>query len=1249
MRTRPLFTAFMTSAVLLITPAHALPPTVGTAAKPNLDSSVTTAGTSITAGDGSRWAYVVWKSPSLATLNGKAFAVYLQSAPGGGFTRQAIVTPTAEVPALDLLIKRAAMLGADNDELNTVLRDLLRKKIWAGHVGENGIATNLSDFDSKPLDLKLSAVLGRAFQSTDAMSALHIAAPAHPALRLALGRAWAGVLPAGAGPMVVELREWANGTDGTIIGRVQLTPGQGIQIEAPGNVVQVPDLKPSGDLTIKLRWAVPDALRRQQPHIQGFRLYRVLKEDAPGLSPGANAAQIEAFITANPLVIDEVNDGPVPISKLFSNLDVGDFGQFSADRTTYFLADNANRDQPLTDNPNGPRYAGFQANQECYYFVRALDLLGRLGPPSPLGYGIAVRTIPPDIPSGLTATDLPVGPGGERRIVLRWKANGPPTGVLNRTTDSYAVYRGPLPEGATSSLSSLDDPNQFRFSTPIGFVNQSQVDASGYLSFTDDFTTPQPNLTDRSIWYAVTALHHTALDSFAFTPHERVQSDPSPPAFGIFRDRTGPPPPGGTININSGKLVATVRLQNIQTRTSNVTVNNQVYLRVIAARRNKSVQAVKFRFIDNRDHLVKHTSPYMDFGADDSVTYETSLPESVTAGLVMTCQGFSPDGCASIEAQTPPTGFTASETRWQQTSFYVGYYGAAAFAPESGSDVDELGAETSFNTVSVVGPDTMKGTFPLAFPNGATVVIQGRTPGGFGAGGNTLGPIFVTLGVGQVSEGSVFFRHSGRNIGDSQSHEYRAITLPAGGDCMFVHDARPQGLPNLVPITISVTLPPTTREWRIYRRVDDGDLALVKSSPVDPTGLTPEAALAQDKALPPYGAVVSYYAQCFDQNQNPSAFKFLGKVSLYPDPGTPILSPPEAVVGPAGETQMRLKWFCPSPGIQRFRIHALPLKKNDPEAEQITNSSHADFVPKTNLDGGAIVLQAFYLLPGDSQSTSIPETSLFDKPDIQPGDNTDTHQALIKVVPNVPYVVWVSALGIADSNLHAGTAQLFTWKTPPAEPPPEELVAWPARPMPPVTINPNISAFLMSPAINPLLGYLPLFSTVPDQAAANLYPVGIRIGVLPILPDPIEHDPLDPTCAAHPLSFLTNSADNVPSDPEAYLYVDDLLPAALYRQTVLAGNAAGTLVQVSPLRTAIPVKKVPFPTYTPDTRTILRDPFIKGLTYTFGPSVAATILTLVDTHSVEQGATYHYYLVNYRPDGEIRRVFDCGTVTIPEE
>ena len=144
---------------------------IGSAEKPNFDAAVLTTATSVTGTDGQNWAYVVWNSPGAATLAGKAFSVNLQSAPAGPFTRQAIVSPVMDVPALGLLIDRAAKLGADNVELDMVLRDLLRKKSWS----------DSSNFDTKPLAEKLSAVMGRAMQSTDALAALQAAAPAHPA------------------------------------------------------------------------------------------------------------------------------------------------------------------------------------------------------------------------------------------------------------------------------------------------------------------------------------------------------------------------------------------------------------------------------------------------------------------------------------------------------------------------------------------------------------------------------------------------------------------------------------------------------------------------------------------------------------------------------------------------------------------------------------------------------------------------------------------------------------------------------------------------------------------------------------------------------------------------------------------------------------------------------------------------------------------------------------------------------------
>jgi hypothetical protein len=184
-------------------------------------------------------------------------------------------------------------------------------------------------------------------------------------------------------------------------------------------------------------------------------------------------------------------------------------------------------------------------------------------------------------------------------------------------------------------------------------------------------------------------------------------------------------------------------------------------------------------------------------------------------------------------------------------------------------------------------------------------------------------------------------------------------------------------------------------------------------------------------------------------------------------------------------------------------------------------------------------------------------------------------------------------------------------------------------------------------------------STLQSSDAANLYPVVVHLGILTVPSRTIEHIQGDLMSALRPASFttLTTDQNNVAggfagppystskgSDPASYLLDPKIMPCVLFRQTLINGEQNGALVQVSPLRHQIAHKVEndgPFPITT------IRDPFIKTLTFFINDSFIS-FLSLVDTHPVEEGATYHYYLVNYRADGEISRVVDCGHVTIPE-
>lgn len=1249
------------AALLAPLSAQILPGGGSGAPKPSLDDAIYTAGLSTPGTDGRNWLYVVWKTPQ-ATYANRSYAIYLQTAANATFTRQAVVRPTSDQPVLQSYLARTASLGLSESALDADLGVLLRRKSWGGTY-DTQAQRWISVFDSQPVTRKLNAALSRAFTVPEAYSALNLMAPRHPALRMALGQAWAGPVATGTtGPVTVEVREWDGTADGLVVGRVQLTPGQSEALTSPGRVVQVPDLRPQADLTVKLRWAVPTELRRRHLHSLGFVVYRVEAAfaESHGLPLAASPAQIEQFVAQyGPPVLGgqpatpnfaQVNAAPVPVHKLFNDADVG---IADPDRTTFFLADDGNRGQLVVDDVNGPRYAGLTDGSRWFYFVRAVDLLGRVGPASPLGEGLAVRTVPPDVPAQLSVADLPIGAGQQRHLVVRWRANSNGPEVNARTTQRYAIYRGLLPEGSSPSLNAFSDPQAFRSFEPIGYVLPSAADANGQLTFVDTTALPTPGNLDRSVWYGVCALHDTPLDGFFPSPHDRVQSAPAGPALGVFRDRTGPAAPQGFLNANCGRLLAFVDgAPTSEPRVGTAVSDSRIcHVRLRAKRRagDRSVMAVQFSFIVGSNVT---TTPFVQFPPDsDEVVYDQDLfaPEPASP-YVITCLGQGADGCTTSIAALPANldVLSPSETEYRVIRFVTGRYSTTEYGA-GGTLAGTVGA-VAFGGADAVGPAAVRAYLPNGNYEGQTVAVEGRTTG-FGGPGE-LGPFFVSLGAATVRGGVVYFAHPGRSPGDRQGHEYRFFAFPSGiSTCGCLHDPRGAGTA-LTPVTIGIDVPATTREWRIFRRVDDGDLSLVQSSSIDPSQLTPEQILVQDKAMPPHGSIVRYFAQCFDQNNNPSPMTFLGKVVLIPDPAKPLVNVAEAVVeatDAARPEHVRIRWVCPAPGVARFRVYIAPIN------QQETTSGAATLPPGSTLTQGDLPAQyvkTSYLVPGESTPRLIGLDRFFDTPPLPVGSTASAHQAELRVVPGVTYVIYVATLGLDDSKFLQSKAQLFTWKNPTTQP--VGLVGWPARPLPPVLRLPGVDAVRTADLLA-LPNYVPAFSTVPSAAAAAIYPVVVTIGYQSLQPLTIDHSPGDPTCAQHPYAFSTRyyafPSETIPTaagpDPNAYLF-PGVQSCVLFRQT-LGSNSPGSLVQVSPLRPQISYffDNRDFGDFSLPVTTIL-DPFVKVLTFDLGGGLPGTFLTLTDTHPVQEGEAYRYYLVKYRPDGEIQHVVDCGTVSIPE-
>ncbi len=239
-----------------------------------------TAGATTTDAKGRPWAYLAFRPTDDRVLLGRSLSVHLKRglpADPGRFERQGVVAAVQDAAVLAVLLDRGRQIGEDMPALESVLGELYRSR-----VGErNGLGGAAPAAGGVSLADMLSALLVRGAADAETAQLLRLLGQAHPAVKMALGEGWAGVLNVPLGqPVTLEVREVTPNGDGGVVGRVTLTAGQPVLLPPPGPPVQVPDLSPKGDLNIKLRWGQGDDLRRQSPLGAGFTVWRVLRSFA---------------------------------------------------------------------------------------------------------------------------------------------------------------------------------------------------------------------------------------------------------------------------------------------------------------------------------------------------------------------------------------------------------------------------------------------------------------------------------------------------------------------------------------------------------------------------------------------------------------------------------------------------------------------------------------------------------------------------------------------------------------------------------------------------------------------------------------------------------------------------------------------------------------------------------------------------------------------------------------------------------
>jgi hypothetical protein len=417
-----------------------------------------------------------------------------------------------------------------------------------------------------------------------------------------------------------------------------------------------------------------------------------------------------------------------------------------------------------------------------------------------------------------------------------------------------------------------------------------------------------------------------------------------------------------------------------------------------------------------------------------------------------------------------------------------------------------------------------------------------------------------------------------------------------GRDC-DVHDPHGGGDGTIDDICVTAVLTPGTKEVKFYRRVENGPLTLVCQKEAD-FDAGEGAAICCDGAMPAQPSDICYFVQQFDEHGNASAMVRIRCVKTAPNAPlpTPILSP-IAAVGTSTNARMRLQWFCPPYGVERFEVWVA----GNPLPPGMNISTNMTF---TNEMEVAVPLPG--IVPGPKLVTFLTRR-------IGPAfGNGSIFTVEADVVVGNKYAIFVRAVGKDGSSGPKSNVEQFTWHT--AQELSATNVTWPARSLPAVSLTnfPGIFARLFH-------NDDPVFEVFEQQRFEG---VGIRVGALsmPIYPFPFTNAIAG---ADDPLEHVYRSARDQGS----------LFPLVVYRAQVPNAefpNVSGDVVQVTPLMEQIAFDRVG------GGNVLVHDPFIRLIPKDAMTSAQEWELYLLDTQPVVEDATYQYFLV--RLDSETREI-----------
>ncbi len=1174
-----LFVLFATT-TFAQTPLSNLVYAVGTTARDNVNQD---------------WSYVLLDTSDPQTLAGKRFAVY--GKPGtptnaGAFTLRGNLIRETDAAAINAKLNQSVVLGQDLSSLDNAL---------AMAVGTNvlGVLRKVPGITSQTLAQKIATGFQLATTDPSIAEQLLLLGQGNPGLNLCAGRAFSEVI---ATVTTYEIRELdtVTGAAGDVVGRVTLVPNAPVVMPAPGQPFQVVSNQMSEHLLIRLRWGTSPELRRLSILNVGFNLWRIPK----GLAEQGNfhniaptTAQLYSnadFARANRATVFATMDYNIGVGAGAAN--------DPADRINYFFSDSGRG----SDSPP------FNDGEEFYYFVTARDLLGRDGLVSPGGLARACRRLPPKQPTDVKVVNTVLsGTTNQERLQVTWVQN---TNVNDLVTH-YWIYRWPNP---TMALTNDAAPLNFR----VGFV--TNLAETSLNSFIDTGAGALTNANITNVWYTVRAVSQAACDPL-LSPH-------AGPAWGVLRQRDAPAATTGAVVGSCGTPV--VMFQTFVTNT--IATNAQSWsLRLSCVRRDPGIAWVKFT-ITNYVSGTQTIGPVYFPPENDTASIDFAIP--ATESFYPQVRVTATVGTFYNQTSQPAVStFTIpiASGKQKEVVFFAGQLLSTAL---SSSDpllaVLNGGAAQCISPFSVV-PDAsgmVALQFDIFFPLGSAALIQAFT-------NNVWHDVAL---VTPDSNNVHWVSYPACLIGPVPPFRGCRVNLPADSNC-DQHIARASNSGVIAPIRVRFRLTARTREYRVYRRADEGPLTLVSQGagvydPAKPTKLLE----VRDDAMPSSPARLCYFVQLLDEHGNGSPLSFIGCKEVKPATlPRPILSEPQGI-GTVANPQVALNWFCPTAGVARFQFKISRVDAPTPSAPSGVVSPQLQ--PYAGYDIGATYLglekSQYFLASYFSEAHFTPRLSS----GFGPGPK---FTVTANVMPNVTYAIAVSAVDDQGNVGNASEVWQFVW-TPPVQ---LATVPWPKRSLPPARNFDTFDATNQPPSyeFHPRVAAVVLTNNVSGVLLDRRYPVLIRIGEIDRSKEPQSN------IGNSEFVEYSSGGSSAESDPNAGVFRSltrngaqanqPLLPIVVYRQQVTNDwypKVSGDVTQVSPL-----IERIPWKIDVND-QVNIPDRLFAGSSQTKDDDHDYFFLFLRDQQPVLSGAAYEYFVVRFNAQREVLDVVPAGRVTIPK-